>query len=245
MTQLNSSSNESLSLHAKVAQSDVKEVFDTVLAFSPNRDTMGGTSYLILSAEGNILIDSPPWNEAIVETLEHFAGIQWMVFTHRGGMGNPSHIQRLQDRFQCNILVQEQEAYLLPDLNTVSFQHERSISSTCQILWTPGHSPGSACVYYKTNTGQSTDGGVLFSGRHLLPNGKGQMLPIRVAKTFHWFRQLRSVAHLRERFTRDTLAFGCPGANTGFLRRQRMVPNLYEQIADLDLDALRQLKPGL
>lgn len=245
MTPSNSSSHESLSLRSKVAQSDMKEVFDTVFAFSPNRDTMGGTSYLILSSEGNILIDSPPWTESTLPTLENLAGVRWMVFTHRGGMGNPSHIQKLQEHFRCQILVQEQEAYLLPELNIVAFQHEMAISSVSNVFWTPGHSPGSACVYYRTSTGQLTDQGVLFSGRHLLPDGSGQMLPIRVAKTFHWFRQLNSVASLCERFTMSTLQFGCPGANTGFLRKQHTVSNLYRQLETLDLDTLKRCKPGL
>jgi glyoxylase-like metal-dependent hydrolase (beta-lactamase superfamily II) len=41
---------------------------------------------------------------------------------------------------------------------------EFTLDSTIQIFWTPGHSPGSSCLYYRKF------GGVLFSGRHLVPN---------------------------------------------------------------------------
>ena len=42
-------------------------VFDTVFAFPPNRETLGGTAYLILeeanSSSANILVDCPAFNE--------------------------------------------------------------------------------------------------------------------------------------------------------------------------------------
>jgi hypothetical protein len=72
---------------------------------------------------------------------------------------------------------------------------------------------------------------VLFSGRHLLPNPQGKLMPIQTAKTFHWLRQLRSVQRLLDEFSRDTLQYVCPGANTGFLRGNYLVDNAYQQLA--------------
>ena len=62
-------------------------------------------------------------------------------------------------------------------------------------------------------------------------------MPLRTAKTFHWRRQLRSVAQLRDRFSPETLSLICPGASTGFLRGQRGIEAAYRQLAALDLQA--------
>ncbi|HEY9643667.1 MAG TPA: MBL fold metallo-hydrolase [Coleofasciculaceae cyanobacterium] len=212
-----------------------RPVFDTVLAFPPNREMLGGTAYFILENSGNILVDCPSWephNQAFLQEK----GVRWLFLTHRGAIAKVKEIQQILD---CQVLIQEQEAYLLPGVPVTTFQQEFELSPTSQAIWTPGHSPGSACLYY---AGQ---GGVLFTGRHLLPNAQGEPLPLRIAKTFHWRRQIAQVQKLRDRFSPDTLSFICPGANTGFLRGQRAIDRAYERLSQLDLDACLQAKPLL
>lgn len=199
------------------------------MAFSPNRDTLGGTAYLIVRNEGNILLDSPAWNEANQQFVRAAGGIRWLFVTHRGGIGKTREIQAA---FNCEVLIQEQEAYLLPNLKVTTFQQEFSLDSHTQVIWTPGHSPGSSCLYYHI------EGGILFSGRHLLPNHQGKLMPLRTAKTFHWQRQIKSVQLLQNRFTSETLHYICPGANTGFLLGALVIEQAYEQLASLDLAAL-------
>jgi hypothetical protein len=79
----------------------------------------------------------------------------------------------------------------------------------------------------------------------LLPNQQGEPVPLRTSKTFHWLRQLRSVQSLIDRFTPATLAYICPGANTGYLRGKRAIDQAYERLARLDLAACQQLQPLL
>lgn len=210
-------------------------VWDKIFAFPPNRDTLGGTAYLIVG-EANILIDCPAWNEANENFLHSSGGVGLLFLTHRGGIGKAPEIQ---ETFGCDILVQEQEAYLLPGLRVATFQYNFTLSSLVQAIWTSGHSPGSSCLYY------SGEGGILFSGRHLLPNSLGEPVPLRTAKTFHWPRQIKSVQSLRDRFTPETLQYICPGANSGFLRGKRAIAQAYQQLAILDLGALLQAKPIL
>jgi len=197
---------------------------------------MGGASYLILENFGNILIDCPVWDMENREFLQSNGGIRWLFLTHRGAIGKAKEIQTA---LGCHILIQEQEAYLLPGSNVTTFQHEFTISATSQVFWTPGHSPGSACLYH------SNYGGLLFTGRHLLPNQQGEPVPLRISKTFHWRRQIDSIRTLRDRFSPETLRYLCPGANTGFLRGERTIDRAYERLEKLDLDALLQSKPGL
>lgn len=198
---------------------------------------MGGTAYLILEATGNILVDCPDWDETHQQFLQEQGGVRWLFLTHRGGIGK--RVPQMQESLSCEVVIQEQEAYLLPDVNVTPFQQEISLAPTVEAIWTAGHSPGSACLYCDRH------GGILFTGRHLIPNQQGDPVPLRIAKTFHWPRQLQSVQRLRDRFSADTLNIICPGANTGFLQGARYIDRAYERLASLDLEALRQAKPGL
>jgi glyoxylase-like metal-dependent hydrolase (beta-lactamase superfamily II) len=207
-----------------------RPVLESIFAFPPNRDTLGGTAYFIVENAANLLIDCPAWNETNEQFLREQGGVSALLITHRGGIGRAREIQ---EAMKCKILIQEQEAYLLPGLDVIAFQHELTLSSHCCAIWTPGHSPGSSCIYYRSA------GGVLFSGRHLLPNQQGEPVPLRTSKTFHWPRQIQSVQSLIERFTPETLNYICPGANTGALRGKGVIDQAYDWLAQLDLDKLR------
>jgi glyoxylase-like metal-dependent hydrolase (beta-lactamase superfamily II) len=198
-----------------------RAVLNNIFAFPPNRDTLGGTSYFIVRNEGNILIDCPALDQNNQDFLRSHGGVRWLFLTHRGAIGKTAQIQQT---FGCEVLIQEQEAYLLPGLTVTTFVQELALTTTTQIIWTPGHSPGSSCLYY------SDLGGVLFSGRHLVPNLQGEPVPLRTQKTFHWPRQIKSLQSLLERFTPETLQYICPGANTGFLRGKYVMDQAYQHL---------------
>jgi glyoxylase-like metal-dependent hydrolase (beta-lactamase superfamily II) len=138
----------------------------------------------------------------------------------------------MQQSWGCQVIVQEQEAYLLPEVEVTSFAENLTISPDLELIWTPGHSPGSSCLYYRQQ------GGILFTGRHLLPKSPAEIVPLRTPKTFHWKRQLKSIANLRDRFDSTTLKYIMPGANTGYLRGKGYLDKAYEQLSQLDLTAL-------
>ncbi|NEP73449.1 MAG: MBL fold metallo-hydrolase [Okeania sp. SIO2G4] len=209
-------------------------VLENIFAFSPNRDTLGGTSYFIVDNQTNILIDCPANIENNQKFLSQHGGVKWLYITHRSAIGKAQEIQKA---FNCEILIQEQEAYLLPNLKVTTFEQEFSLSQHITVFWTPGHSPGSSCLYYSEN------GGVLFTGRHLLPNSQGQPVPLHIAKTFHWPRQLQSVKFLIDRFSQQTLQYICPGANTGALRGKRVIESAYDKLTSLDLEVFSGVKP--
>lgn len=218
-----------------------KQIFDTVFAFPPNRDTLGGTAYLITpgdghSQPGNILVDAPAWDETNQEFLQKQGGARWLFITHRANLGQASTIRKA---LGCEIVIQEQEAYLLPATPNTSFCREFSFTEQAKAIWTPGYSPGAACLYYRSY------GGVLFTGRHLLPNRQGNPEPLRFSKTFHWPRQLRTLHAIQRDFSPDTLAHLCPGANIGFLRGQPTIPYAYERLSQLNIEDYRTAKPLL
>ena len=202
-----------------------------VFAFTPNRDTLGATSYLIVDKSGNILFDCPSWNEANQQFIQSQGGVKSLIISHRGGIGK--NVLQMQQTLECAVIMQQEEAYLLPEVEVTSFADRFSINSDLELIWTPGHSPGSSCLYFKQQ------GGILFTGRHLLPKSPTEIVPLRTAKTFHWRRQLKSIAALRDRFDSTSLRYILPGANTGYLRGKGYLDNAYEQLSQLDLTALR------
>ncbi|MGD1899526.1 MAG: MBL fold metallo-hydrolase [Phormidesmis sp.] len=226
---------------SKQAPKQPRSVFETIFAFAPNRETLGGSAYLLLDqdADGqsvNVLIDCPAFNEVNRSFIQRSGGIHTLFITHRGGMAQVKDFQR---EFGCQVLIQEQEAYLLPTVTTDVFHRDRAISPTSRVFWTAGHSPGSACLYH------AQYGGVLFTGRHLLPVKGGAPSPLRLSKTFHWPRQLRHAQQLLTDFSPETLSTICPGANTGFLRGEKKITDAYAQLQSLDWAALASATPVL
>ncbi|NEP53504.1 MAG: MBL fold metallo-hydrolase, partial [Moorea sp. SIO3C2] len=184
----------------------------------------------------NILVDCPAWTDTNLDFITQQGGIQWLIVTHRGGS---SRVRDWQETFDCTVVVQEQEAYLLPQVNAQAFHREMVLTPNHRLLWTPGHSPGSSCLY------SSAHNGMLFTGRHLLPTRQGTAAPLRVSKTFHWPRQIKHIQRLLDRFTPEKLTWLCPGANIGFLRGKRMIPDAYNQLTNLDFSTLLKTQPLL
>lgn len=202
-----------------------KSIFNNIFAFPPNRDTLGGTSYLLIHPQGNILIDCPPWHNLNRQFCLDNGGVKYLFFTQRDGISK--YVRLIQEELQCDLLIQEQEAYLLPNLNPIIFNDRYQIYDDCEVIWTSGYSPGSSCLYY------NYEGGILFSGRHLLPTKEG-ITPLKLKKTFHWRRQLRNVNLLVDRFSDATLNYICPGANTGYLRGQGFVDRAYHKLISIN-----------
>ena len=148
-------------------------------------------------------------------------------------------VRSIQAAMGCEIVIQEQEAYLLPNLTVIKFHHHHRITPDSEIIWTSGHSPGASCVY------SQQQGGILFTGRHLLPDRHGDPAPLRISKTFHWNRQLKNVMVLRDRYCSETLRWICPGANTGYLRGETAIDSAYTKLMAIDLEALQNAEPGL
>ena len=84
-----------------------RAVLDSIYAFPPNRDTLGGTSYFIVRNESNILIDSPAFEETNLDFLRSHGGVRWLFITHRGALGKTAEIQQA---LGCEVVIQEQEA---------------------------------------------------------------------------------------------------------------------------------------
>ncbi|AFZ46985.1 hypothetical protein Cyast_1014 [Cyanobacterium stanieri PCC 7202] len=210
MTPINNSTEKDQQTTKIATPKPPKLILDNIWAFPPNREILGGTSYLITNPSGNILIDSPPWHPQNIEFLQQQGGVKYLFVTNRDGISK--HIGKIKQEFNCQLISQEQEVYLLPNLDAIAFEDEYSLTEHCQLIWTSGYSPGSSCLYYQGN------GGVLFSGRHLLPTKEGKVAPLKLKKTFHWRRQQLNAQKVFDKIAPNPLAYICPGGSTGYLR---------------------------
>ncbi len=232
--------------------------------FAPNRDTQGGSSWLCEVGDGDLLIDVPAFTRANLEMLQQRCRQRsgWIVLTGRDGHGR---CRRWQEALGWPVLVQEQEAYLLPGVALLtSFADRFELLKGVRLLWTPGPSPGSCVVHVHLDgpgatagsgaepagtADSSADGAPLdglFCGRLLVPLAPQRLAPLRRRSCFHWSRQLRSVEQLRQ-----WLPSGCPdwiasGAGLGALQGEKLVRSGAAQLAGLDLVlALQDPDPGL
>ena len=110
-----------------------RSILSGIFAFTPNRDTLGGTSYFIVDNIGNILIDCPAVNEVNQEFIRSQGGIDYFIISHRGGIGK--HVQQLQQAFNCQVIIQEQEAYLLPECEVTSFADNYALNAELELIW--------------------------------------------------------------------------------------------------------------
>lgn len=203
----------------------LREILPEVYAFRPNRESLGGTAYLIKHPAGNCLIDCPA-----PEQLEGFTeSVRWLIVTHRSAIGTPAASQgclaKAQAALQCEIIIHEQEAYLTPHLAVTPWHTDWPLAPGLNLIWTPGHSPGSCCVFLDRADG------ILFSGRHILPTLQGELGPQRQTKTFHWRRQLQSCLKLLDVIPAPAPAWLCPGGNTGYLRGEKCVAGARSRLA--------------
>ncbi|MFS6826074.1 MBL fold metallo-hydrolase [Cyanobium sp. ATX-6F1] len=149
----------------------------------------GGTAWwqALPGGGGGVLIDCPGYTEANLTFLRERQSGR-ILLTSREGHGR---CRRFQEALGWPVLVQEQEAYLLPGVARLeTFAEEAEPQPGVRLLWTPGPTPG-ACVVL------ALEAGGLFCGRLLVPTGVNQLAPLRTARTFHWPRQRRSLERLR------------------------------------------------
>ena len=185
--------------------------------FPPNRDCQGGSAWWLELDPEPVLIDCPPLSQATLTALKDLAGerLPRILLTSREGHGR---LRRLQERFGWPVLVQEQEAYLLPNVDPLqTFTDDHTTVSGLRLLWTPGATPGSCVIHAPVAD-------LMFCGRLLTPLGPGQLGPLRHGRTFHWPRQLASLDRLRAWLPPEARPALASGAGLGALRGERLVP---------------------
>ena len=196
-----------------------RQVLEHLWLFSPNRETLGGSAWWLetpdLDGFSGLLIDCPGLSEANLDFLRQ-CGPGRLVLTSRDGHGRT---RRFQDALGWPVSLQEQEAYLLPNVARLEpFATEHSLGPGYRLRWTPGPTPGS-CVVHAPEPWN-----VLFCGRLLVPVAVGALAGLQHRRTFHWPRQQRSLERLQAWVGSDPLPSLASGAGLGALRGEHLVP---------------------
>ena len=196
-------------------------VLDGLWLFAPSRDRHGGSAWLLETPGGDLLIDVPGLTRANLSFLGERSARRpgCIVLTGREGHGR---CRRLQQALGWPVLVQEQEAYLLPGVDHLqTFGRQHQLDEGVQLLWTPGPSPGACVLHVCAQASAAGDG--LFCGRLLLPVAPGQLAPLRSRRTFHGPRQWRSLEQLRHWLPPGSPAWIASGGGLGALRGEKLV----------------------
>ena len=212
-----------------------QQVIAGLWLFAPSRESKGGSSWLLegsaYGGDGDLLVDCPGYTQANLEMLQRRSlqvGPGTIVLTSREGHGR---CRRFQEAIGWPVLVQEQEAYLLPGVRQcTSFAAEHSLAPGVKLLWTPGPTPGACVLHVRAG---ALDG--LFCGRLLVPTGPAALAPLPTARTFHWLRQLRSLELLRGWLPAGSPAWIASGGGLGALRGEKLVTGGAALLASLDL----------
>jgi hypothetical protein len=163
-------------------------VLEGLWAFGPNRDCQGGTAWWLEHSEGCLLVDCPAYTAANLAFLQERPPGR-LVLTSREGHGRA---RRFQEALGWPVLVQEQEAYLLPGVKQLqTFQGRVGAFGRVASALDPRPHPG-ACVVHARG-----EADVLFCGRLLSPTAPGAAAPLRTARSFHWGRWQRSLQALK------------------------------------------------
>ena len=150
-------------------------------------NSFGATSYLILTAQGNILIDSPRFNSHLVSEIEKLGGVKWMFLSHQDDVADH---KKFHEYFNCiriihkNDLQEEtKECELIMD-GVESFD----LTAGVQIIPTPGHTRGHMVLYYKND--------YLFTGDHLFYDC--DVSRIYASKSVNWYSWTEQIESIRK-----------------------------------------------
>ncbi|KAJ3671512.1 hypothetical protein LUZ60_007591 [Juncus effusus] len=130
----------------------------------------GAASYFITHPEGNIMVDCPKFTEKLAKNLEMLGGMRYIFLTHKDDVGEHEKWAR---RFKCERLLHSGDVQeTTKDVEKKLHGHGPwTIGSDFDLLYTPGHTEGSVCLYYKPLK-------VLFSGDHLFKSHETDRLDI-------------------------------------------------------------------
>ena len=147
--------------------------------FAPNRDNQGGSAWFLEHSDRDLLIDVPALTEANLDFLQQRPRPGLIVLTGRDGHGR---CRALQEALGWPVLVQEQEAYLLPGVMALeTFGREHALTPGLRLLWTPGLGPACCMPLIETEAAGVAAAGISSVGACWCPWRRVAWNPAAVA----------------------------------------------------------------
>ena len=161
---------------------------------SNSPDTAGGNAYLVVRADGNVLIDSPRYTGRVVRHIRSHGGLACIALTHRDDVGDAEQYAR---EFGAEVVIHRADAKAAPfATKLVDGVDTVEIRAGLLAIPTPGHTIGHMMYLL--------DGETLFSGDSLSWDPDRQNLwAEKLVCWYSWPEQLTSIEHLADHaFTR-------------------------------------------
>jgi len=153
-----------------------------------SESSFGAVSYLIQSAEGNMLVDSPRFAAPLAKNIEAMGGVRTMLLTHQDDVADHA---KFHERFGAERVLHRDDVRS----RTASVERQPSgldpveIRKDLLMIPTPGHTKGHAVFLYRDT--------FLFTGDHLAwSEPRGHLYAFRSACWYSWTEQLASMKRL-------------------------------------------------
>ncbi len=153
--------------------------------------SFGASSWLIVSPEGNVLIDSPRQSAPLARRIKELGGLKQIVLTHRDDVADHAYWAK---SFNCIRWIHHDDAEAAPGAEKKVMGLDMiPLSKSLKLIPTPGHTKGSMVAVL----GQKKQ--ILFSGDHLWWNiEKSIVVASKNYCWWNWDEQLKSVKRLVE-----------------------------------------------
>jgi len=143
--------------------------------------SFGGSSYLVVRSEGNVLVDSPRFTEPLARRIEAMGGVRWMFLTHLDDVADHA---KWRARFGCDRVMRPGLAVERP----LGDAPER-LAPDLLAIPTPGHTREHAALLHADR--------FLFTGDHLWWEPQDGRLGASRRYCWHsWAEQRRSMERL-------------------------------------------------
>ena len=178
------------SAHAGVAAFPVHIVDDVYYCGFNSEASFGAWSYLIVRPPeqgGNILVDSPRFNNPLAKRIEEMGGVNLMLLSHRDDIADHA---KFAAHFGCPRVMHEAENAASRGIERViSGADPARIDDDLLLVPTPGHTRGHQVFLYRDK--------VLFTGDHLAWSPeRGTLTAFRDVCWWSWTEQTRSMEKL-------------------------------------------------
>ena len=150
-----------------------------------SEDSFGASAWLVVRPEGNVLVDSPRYTEALAAPIEALGGIAHVALTHRDDVADG---RRWVERFGARSWIHADDASAAPWASDV-MTGECRIQAGVVAVPVPGHTKGSVVFL--------VDDRWLFTGDSLAwSHERHDLIAFRGACWYSWSEQTRSLARL-------------------------------------------------
>ena len=164
-----------------------------------SEDSFGASAWLIVRPEGNVLVDSPRFTDALATPIDELGGIDHVVLTHRDDVADA---RRWAERFGARVWIHADDAVAAPyATDIVDGLDEVEVQPGLVVIPVPGHTKGSVVFLL--------DGRWLFTGDSLAwSHDRADLVAFRGACWYSWSAQTESLARLAERHRFSTILPG-------------------------------------